>query len=53
MVIIMPFIKIGQLSQHLASIGAQVSEGLGSVLYPTYFPLSFIKACCQWFDEAK
>lgn len=50
MVIIMPFIKIGQLSQHLASIGG---SSLGSVLYPTYFPLSFIKACCQWFDEAK
>lgn len=54
MVIIMPFIKIGQLSQHLALIGGDlVGEGLGSVLYPTYFPLSFIKACCQWFDEAK
>lgn len=53
MVIIMPFIKIGQLSQHLASMGAPVGEGLGSALYSTYFPLSFIKACCQWFDEAK
>lgn len=52
MVIMVPFIKIGQLKQHLASIGVGwggtlAGEGLGRVWLPTYFPLSFIKACCQ------
>lgn len=41
MVVIMPFIKIGQLSKHLASIGRRKSVGFWLFMCPTYFPRVF------------
>lgn len=51
--IIMPFIKIGRLSQTSGFNRRLVGESLGNIPYPKYFLLRFIKLCCRWFDDAK